>query len=210
MRRLGRKIWDVPSDLATALTLLSAFFALGGVLGCTLAFQIDSGGSAGLARYVERFLTWAGTSGHTPSLLLAAWDTVRWPLLVFLLGFTTLGLLALPAVFAVRGFLLAFAIGSFVRLFGRTGGTLAFLIFGIPECAAVPVLFILGTQSWLASRALASRVLGGGKMALPYGKRYLLRCASCAGVLCICVFLEYVVVPALTAGAAGLLPPAGG
>ena len=44
--------------------------------------------------------------------------TVLIVLLALLLGFTALGLLGLPLLFAVRGFLLAFSIASFVRLFG--------------------------------------------------------------------------------------------
>ena len=46
----------------------------------------------------------------SPPLLISVWETIRWPLLVFGLGFTTLGLLGIPLVFSVRGFLLAFSI----------------------------------------------------------------------------------------------------
>lgn len=107
-----------------------------------------------------------------PALASLVWDTVRWPLLALLLGFTALGLLGLPLLFAVRGFLLAFSIASFVRLFGGAGCLLALLVFGVSGALSVPVLFVLGVQGLLAARVLAGRVWGDGKNPPPYGKLY--------------------------------------
>lgn len=104
-----------------------------------------------------------------PALASLVWDTVRWPLLALLLGFTALGLLGLPLLFAVRGFLLAFSIASFVRLFGGAGCLLALLVFGVSGALSVPVLFVLGVQGLLAARVLAGRVWGMGKTLRPMG-----------------------------------------
>lgn len=207
MRRSITKVWSMPSDgIMPALAVTSAFFFLGGVLGCILAARVGGGGSDSLAIYLKQFVTAAG--GQTisqPPLLPLIWETLRWPLLIFLLGFTTLGLLGIPIVLLIRGFLLAFSIASFVRMFGSSGGLLAFLIFGVSGCVALPVLFVLAVQGILASRYLATRFLGEGRRNSPYGKRYFLRCGICAGALCVCVFLEFVVVPALVAGGTNLL-----
>lgn len=107
--------------------------------------------------------------GRLQRLRLASlvWDTVRWPLLALLLGFTALGLLGLPLLFVVRGFLLAFSIASFVRLFGGVGCLLALLVFGVSGALSVPVLFVLGVQGLLAARVLAGRVWGMGKPLRP-------------------------------------------
>ena len=101
-------------------------------------------------------------------------------------GFTPTGLLGLPILFAARGFLLAFSIASFVRLFGSTGCLLAFLVFGITGAVAFPALFVLGVQSLLAARVLASRFLGRGNVRLPTERPIF--CAA-AGVprRCVCV-----------------------
>lgn len=207
MRRPIAKVWNVPSDGSmSALAVTSAFFFLGGLLGCILAARVGGGGSDSLILYLERFLSTAGEqTALAPPLLPLIWETVRWPLIVFVLGFTTLGLLFIPVVFSVRGFLLAFSIASFVRMFGGGGGLLAFLVFGISGCVALPVFFVLGVQGIMASRYLATRFLGETRRGSPYGKRYFLRCGVCAGALCVCVFLESVVVPALVAGGAKLL-----
>ena len=122
-----------------------------------------------------------------------------------LLGFTALGILGLPLLFSVRGFVLAFSIAAFVRMFGGTGGVLAFLLFGVSGLVSAPVFFILGVQSLGAAQALAVRFLGDGRRNPIYGKTYWLRCGWCAAALCLCVILEYLAVPALVAAAAGAL-----
>lgn len=206
MHKPTAKVWDVPSGLSAALAVTSLCFFLGGCLGCLLAVRVGGGGNDLLAEYLTSFLQSVQAQPASPPLLLLVWETVRWPLLVFGLGFTMLGLLAIPLVFSVRGFLLAFSIASFVKMFGAAGALLAFVVFGVSGCIALPALFVLGVQSWTASRCLATRMLGDGRRSLPYGKLYFLRCGMCACALCVCVFLESVVVPSLLAGAAGMFP----
>lgn len=196
---IKRVLKGMDRSAATALAVLSAAFFGGGLLGCVLAAGMDSGGDS-LADYLRQFLSLAGE--QAPPLAGVVWDSVRWPLLVFSLGFTTLGLLGIPLAFAVRGFLLSFSIASFVRSFGERGEILAALLFGVSGILATPVLFVLGVQGLTASRCLASRVLGDGRWIRPYDRGYFFRCGLCAAVLCVCIFLEYALIPALVRQAA--------
>lgn len=207
MRRAVAGVWAVPDGgFLPALAVIGACFFAGGLVGCTLAAHVDGGGTESLAAYLRSFLQAAGAGeAETPALAALVWNHIRWPALAVLLGFTALGLLGLPILFAARGFLMAFAIASFVRMFGRAGCLLAFAVFGITGVVAVPVLFVLGVQGLVASRTLASRVLGEGRGASPYGRAYFLRCGMCAAALCICVLLDYLAVPALVSGLAGTL-----
>lgn len=208
MRRTVAGLWDVPSEGVTpALVAVSACFFAGSVAGCLLCANVAGGGGDSLSVYLRAFLAAAGTGdvGSVP-LFPLLWEVLRWPLLAVLLGFTALGLLFIPVLFAIRGFLLSFAVSSFVRMFGGAGGVLAFLVFGIPELAAIPALFVLGVQGLQASRALAGRAMGEGRRGSPFGKAYFLRCGVCAGAFCVCVLLEYLAVPALVAAAASLVP----
>ena len=206
MRRAA-EAWRISGDgLIPVLAVTAACFLLGGLVGCLLASHIGGGGQESLAAYVEGFLRAAQAGEITaPALASLVWDTVRWPLLALLLGFTALGLLGLPLLFAVRGFLLAFSISAFVRMFGGVGGLLAFLLFGVTGLISIPVLFVLGVQSLAAARTLASRFLGENRRSACYGKDYFIRCGWCAAALCVCILLEYFAVPALVAGAAGAL-----
>lgn len=205
MRRADR--WSTSADGSVLiLAAVSACFFLGGLTGCLLAGCVDGGGQESLAAYVEGFLR-AAQAGETapPALAALVWETLRWPLLALLLGFTALGLLALPLLFAVRGFLLAFSIASFVRLFGGTGCLLALLVFGVGGAFSVPALFVLGVQSFMTARTLAGRVWGESKAAPLYGRAYWLRCGGCAAALCVCMLLDGFAVPALVSGLAGTL-----
>lgn len=192
--------------MAPVLAVIAVSFLAGGLVGCLLVSLVGGSGQEALAGYMEGFLQ-AAQAGEltTPSLAALVWDTVRWPLLALLLGFTALGLLALPLLFVVRGFLLAFSIASFVRLFGGAGCLLALIVFGVGGAFSVPVLFVLGVQSLLAARVLAGRVWGDGKAAPLYGRVYWLRCGWCAAALCVCMLLDGLAVPALVSGLAGAL-----
>lgn len=207
MRRMPADAWNMrKGEVLPALAIIGICFFLGGLAGCLLAGYVDGDGGESLTAYLQSFLETARAGeAELPALTALVWNTVRWPLLALLLGFTALGLLGLPILFVTRGFLLAFSIASFVRLFGSTGCLLALLIFGLTEALAVPVLFVMGVQSFLAARVLAGRFWGDGRTPVPYGTCYFLRCGICAGVLCVCVLLDYLLVPALVSGLAGTL-----
>lgn len=206
MRKRIVRIWDMPSGgVLTALGVVAAAFSLGALAGMLLASQVGGGGHESLTQYLENYLSAAQTgTAAAPGLLSVLWETARWPLFTFLMGFTALGAAGIPVLFAVRGFLLSFAVSSFVRMFGGVGAILAFFAFGLTGMVAVPVLFVLGVQGFAAARELAGRALGGGRGPLPFGQSYLIRSGLCAAALGLCVLMECWAVPALLRSVAGL------
>lgn len=208
MRRAVAGIWDLPLAGETpALVVLSISFFLGGVAGCLLAASVDGGGGESLAAYLKGFLTVARVDGVTPPPLLPLlWEVLRWPLFAIVLGFTALGVIGLPILFSVRGFLLSFAAASFSRMFGGAGSLMAAVVFGVPGLFSIPAFFALGVQGFVIARSLAGRALGDGGRSAPIGRTCFLRCGVCAGAFCVCVLLEYLAVPAMLAGMAGLFP----
>ena len=207
MRRTIVAAWNIPTEgIIPTLIILSICFLAGGLTGCLVAAQVGGAGETSLNAYLQAFLQ-AAQSGavDAPTLWSQVWDTLRWPLLALLLGLTALGVLGLPILFGVRGFLLAFSIASFVRAFGGSGWLLACLVFGIGEILSLPVLFILGVQSFLSARALAARVRGEEKGRVLWGRDCRVRCAMCGGILCVCILLEQTAVPALLSNAAAIL-----
>lgn len=207
MRRTIVAAWDIPQDgIVPTLVILSACFLAGGLTGCLLAAQVGGAGETSLNDYLIAFLLAAQEDAvDIPVLWAQVWDTLRWPVFALVLGFTALGILGLPVLFGIRGFLLAFSIASFVRAFGGAGWLLACLVFGIGGVLSLPVLFILGVQSFLSARALAARVRGDGKGRVLWGRACLIRCAMCGSCVCVCILLERTIVPALLTGAAGAL-----
>lgn len=206
MRKRIVHIWDVPAGgLLPALAVTSVAFSLGGLTGCLLAAIVGGDGNNGLTLYIQSYLSAVEAGGtEVPALLPVLWETLRWPILTVLLGFTALGVLGIPVLFAARGFFLAFAVASFVRMFGGVGAILAFFAFGVTGVIAVPSLFVLGVQGFLTSKGLAGRALGDNKRTLPFNRTYFIRCGLCALALGLCIFLECFAVPALLRSAASL------
>ena len=205
MRKAVVSIWDLPlSGEGPALAVLSISFFLGGVAGCLLAANVGGGGSESLAAYLDGFLTVVGSEGMAPPALLPLlWEVLRWPFFAIVFGFTALGLVCIPILFSIRGFLLAFAIASFSRMFGGAGSLMAAMVFGVSGLFSVPAFFALGVQGLTVARGLAGRKLGDGGRGAPLGRAYFLRCGTCAAAFCVCILLEYLAVPAMVAGMAG-------
>lgn len=206
MRKRIVRIWDVPlGSVLTALGIIAAAFSLGALAGMLLVSQVGGSGHDSLSAYLESYLraAQAGTAA-APGLAAILWETIRWPLFTFLMGFTALGAVGVPVLFAARGFLLSFAVSSFVRMFGGAGAILAFFSFGLTGMVAIPTLFVLGVQSFAAAHKLAVGARGGGKRPVPFGQAYLIRSGLCAAALGLCVLMECWAVPALLRSVAGL------
>lgn len=202
-RRIAR-FWDLPV-WAPGLFLLSICFLFGTIAGCLWAGGVAGQGSDTLASYIDGYLSAARTGTLTvPSVFSVLFETLRWPVLVFLLAFTAAGIIGIPLLFAVRGFLLSFAVASFIRVLGGAGTILAFLLFGITGLFTVPVLFVLGTQGITACFLLASRMTGARRsVGGIYGKQYFLRCGLCAAILLLSVFCEQTILPSFLTVLAG-------
>lgn len=207
MQKRWVKVWSAHSGIwLPSILLLSATFLIGGFIGCLLASWVGRGGGEELAEYIRSYLlTVREGGGSSPSVPTMVWDVFRYPLMVAVLGFTALGLIGIPAVFAVRGFFLSFAISSFVRILGGAGLLLAAVVFGIPGMISIPVLFVLGTQGWMASRSIAERVSHNGRYTSPYNRAYWARCGGCMVGLFLCVWVERFVTAGLLAALVGSL-----
>ncbi len=205
MRRAVAGFWWSPTaGDVSALVVTAVFFALGGLAGCLIALGTEEAGSEALRAYLDQFLSVAQAGCLAqPAEMDLLWRDLRWPLAAFLLGFTALGLIALPALASLRGFFLAFSIASFVKAYGRRGSMVAFLLLGLPGALYVPAFFLLTTQSLAAACSLAGRTAGQGRRTLPYHREYFFRCGLCAVAVFIGILLERYLVPILLAGLAG-------
>lgn len=207
LRKRIVRLWDMPPGrIMPALMVLSTAFAAGALVGLLMAAQVDGGGHESLSVYLRAYLEAAKTGSATPPEPAAAlWETARWPLLTLLLSFTAVGVVGIPAIFAIRGFLLSFAVSSFVRIFGAAGAILAFFAFGFTGTISLPVLFLLGVQGLMSSAALASQAIGGGKVpSALHDRAFWIRGGVCTGGLILSALLECWAVPVLLASVAEL------
>ena len=114
----------------------------------------------------------SGTERTAAAVLSAAVIYFRYPLLAFLLGFTSLGVLLLPCATVAYGFFLSFSVCCFTAAFGADGVLLALSVFGLRCAVTLPCYFLLAVPAWGTSAALASLSFGHGRRAAPvvYGR----------------------------------------
>lgn len=123
----------------------------------------------------------------------------RYPLLAFLLGFASLGVLLLPCVTAAYGFFLSFSVCCFTASFGADGVILALSVFGLRCLATLPCYFLLAVPAWEMSAQLAALSLGKGRH-VPVGwyrKQDWIRCGICLVLLLAGACLEWRLTPSL-------------
>lgn len=203
-----RKKWkvDLLSGQAAALILLSALFLIGSVIGCVTAGLIRDPSGA-LLDYVRGCLELLTHDDAAPRFISVLWGTFRFPVVAVLLGFTALGVAGIPVLFAVRGFLMCYAVAVFYRILGLAGLVLGLILFGFSALIWMPVLSYLGCRGLLRAYGLFRRASGDGRYSLRNSGTFLISCGACAVALCLCAMLECLVVPILLQRVSGMLFP---
>lgn len=145
--------------------------------------------------YLRHFVT-LDENVSPQSILSALALYLRYPLLAFLLGFSSIGVLLLPCTALVFGFFLSFSVCCFTATFGGDGLLVALAVSGLRCAVTLPCFFLLAVPSFGTSAALASLSFGRGQRAAPvvYGRECWLRLVFCLLVLlagmCVDVFVS--------------------
>lgn len=173
VRPVGGKI---QKSIQHPYLFLCALFLLGALLGSV--FSMLGGNHPQLAEELKRYFQ-ASAQGEVPvsSLWGLIWEAVCWPLLMLLLSFGPPGVVGIPCVFLVRGFLLSYACTSFVAMYGWVGLGWNALFFGAPALVLVPIILCIG--HWAFSNACKTYISRESTvMALPSGSTLV-----CCGIL---------------------------
>lgn len=178
-----------------ALALCCGSFALGGAGGFAFAAWLGLGADY-LAGYALGF-----SAGVQVSFGEVFWNVLRWPLFVWVLGFTALGLWMTPMMFALRGFFLCFGVACLSGC-AHGGLLLAFALFGLDALVMLPVFFFLGVRSWTQAAGQRGRLwTRPGEMPPAF---WLKSALALLCVLC-CSGVEYWLLPTLLKTMAPLL-----
>ena len=197
-----RKKWDLPSEQVGALVILSAAFLVGGAAGCLFASLSGGAGARELSDYLSAYLALAEGGELPRSLCPVLWGQLKFSLAALVLGLTGLGVVGLPALFGMRGFLFAFPAACFFRIFGGRGFFPAFLLFGLSALLWAPALFLMGVPGFLSARRQLRLTLGESRGESPFGGAYWSRAGLCVGLSIAAGLLEFWVVPVLLRAAA--------
>lgn len=205
MRKHGTvRMGLLPKETA-AVFLLGSMFLAGGVVGCMLAGRIQGDSGIALQDYLKAYFALAEGAGVNAGFLDVMWEQFCFPLLVFVLGFTAVGVVGVPVAFSIKGFMLSYSVACFCRMFGFTGLLPALFLFGFPALLWAPALFILGIQAVDTSYAMLCCCLGTGVRPAFCEGSFWWRCILCMGLLVLCVALEYWILPAFMQSVAGFM-----
>ena len=158
------------------LLVLSAFVVLGVILGYAFALRSLRQTGGELKRYFDAFLL-----GETLVCYFRA------PVIAFLLGFASIGVVAVPLLCACQSFLLSYSLFCFALSLGRGSFPLLLALFGVRLLAVLPCTLLLGSASIDRSLILLSLSFSGGGRgrAVSYGSAYWYR----FGICCVCLFV---------------------
>ena len=174
------------SERIFSLVILAAAYSAGVLAG--FLFGALSPVGEDLSRYLTAYFLSVGQGSLSLSFLPVVWDLNQWILLALVLSFSRLGLIGLPVLLTIRGFLLSHAVSVFVHALGGRGFRMALVVFGVPAVLVVPVLFALCCDGHLALRRQNSAPISAERVAL-WG--------VCAGMLVIAVAVQWTLMPTL-------------
>lgn len=147
--------------------LLLLLFLVGAVLGAVV--------SAG-----DTLPLWESYSAESHGFVLI-WRAAQYFLLCGIFAFSGLGLVLIPGLFAVRGFVLSVTASMLLRSGGVHPELRVWVICGLPALVQLPGLLFAGRAGLLHSLALCRRSLGrrSPKYELNYRQAVLFACISC-------------------------------
>lgn len=200
MEKRERRKWDLLAGESSLLLLLCVLFLAGGLLGCLCSGLADDRSAENLQTYLTDYLSLARDGGVGREFLASAWRQLRDMLVVLVLSATAVGVIGIPAVLCVRGFLMAFSVGCFCRVFGSMGLLPGVVLFALPALLWGPALFLVSFQGLRHARGLFLR---GGESRL--STLFWVRAGIAAALLLVCAGMECVLLPELLRAVAGFV-----
>ena len=182
------------------LLMVCFFFLLGALLSRALRGLVGQDEDLLLRDYLLQYAHLIAEGGElTASILTVIWAYFRYPLLLFLAGFTAAGIVLIPLLWVLQGCSLAFSVACFTSAMGRSGVLLALVTFGVRSLFVLPCGLLLSL--WSLDGALRRFRERGqrqpGKRRDLSGSQHCLRCAVCFAVILIGVIVELSLVPEL-------------
>lgn len=180
------------------LLLLCGFFLLGLLLGRLACGLVTEENIDQLRAYLLHYSEIAQNPTDAVASFVSLFRTYyRYPVVIYLLGFTAAGVALIPVVCMAQGFFLSFSIQCFAKAFGRNGVTLALSAMGVRCLFTVPCTLFLA----MCAAANALQRLGDNKgLRGQSGQKNIncvMRLLGCFLLLLIGVIIELLLVPRL-------------
>jgi len=187
-KKMGR-----PS-LLPLLFLFSLFFLSGILIGQGVVGNLPSSSILELSNYLEDFAL-LDSDVTFRTIISTVVLYFRYPLIAFLLGYASIGIVLLPLTTVFFGFFMSFSVCCFAAAFGFDGVILALAVSGLRCAITLPCYFLLAIPAWGNSVALARFSFGREHRTsnVIYGRDWWKRLIRCAVILIAGVCLELLI-----------------
>ena len=192
------KLRPVDPSLLRSL-LLALFFLAGALVGHLCASSWDTSAQNALSGYLADYCTVYDAGGVSASVGSCVVLYFGYTVLTFLLGFASVGIILIPALAGLFGFLTMYTVSGFVCCFGRQGVLLAMGALIVRLLFTLPCFFAMAGAAWPLSTELSMLTIGRGRRSAPvlYGSRYFILFVLCVVILAVGVFCERLLTPLL-------------
>lgn len=195
MGKRERQQGDISVLTSRVFGSLSIVFLLGALIGCVFTVFAEENGVVELGQYLSRYFELLKTNEIKVSVGSVLWSQGRYFLYIVLFSLSVIGVVMIPMLVGIRGFLFAFSCAFCYRLFGMSGLWFALVLFGLPAFFWYPGFLLLSTQGFFCSLAMIRRGESVNE------KFFFRGVPTCQLIICgivflvVAIILEYSIVP---------------
>lgn len=187
-----------PTLFLPRILFLAVFFVAGTFLGQVFARRVSVVVGQELTEYLKQYIL--TEHEHSVQMVLSAVVLyLRYPFLAVLFGFASIGVLLIPGMTVLFGFLVSFSVSCFVAAFGMEGVFLSLAAYGIRCVVTLPCYFLLAVPA-LENAVVLARLSFGRRqhgMALRLGRSWWMRLLICLVILLLSVCVDFMISPLL-------------
>jgi len=187
-----------PTFFLPRILFLAVFFVAGTFLGQVFARRVSVAVGQELTEYLRQYIL--TEHDHSVQMVLSAVVLyLRYPFLAVLFGFASIGVLLIPGMTVLFGFLVSFSVSCFTAAFGMEGIFLALAAYGIRCVVTLPCYFLLAVPALENAVVLAQLSFGRRQhgMALRLGRSWWIRLLICLVILLLGVCVDFMISPLL-------------
>lgn len=130
------------------ILILALILLCGIIVGAIASAHISSDTANALTDAVSKDISQVYAAlNNKQNFFISLWSVFKYPIFIFLLSFSVLGVAIIPVTIFVRGFSVSFSIGSIIKIFGTRGILMSLASFGINLFLSIPCLIIASSIS---------------------------------------------------------------
>lgn len=148
------------NNVSLDLAIMVLFFLCGIAAGCI--FSLYRGNADNSFLFDTNLNEIAQNGAKDYSFWQTYFNLIKYPTIVFLLGFTALGFFVIPITVSVKSFFIAFSVSSVIQALGLKGFWVALAFFGLQTAVSIPCLLLTATFAFNMSKLFATAVKHSG------------------------------------------------